>query len=153
MNSKGSTLRGSWLPRFGWGKRKVRNGDDDVNHIPTQVALGKVSRSVIDDDLTLESGDVFTHVKSSESDEKPFDLNATPCRLREIDDVAESAPDLNERESPTSSSPGCLKTEQRNKATSRKAQETSEKKVQKSTVPIVAAADATTIALSVWACW
>jgi hypothetical protein len=160
MNQKSKTLKGSWLPSFRWGKRKVRN--DDVEHIPTQVALEKVSRSVIEEDLTLESGEVFTHNKSSESGEH-LDLIAPPCHLREMDEtradnssdiqVTESVLDLNERAHPTYSSPKSLKKELENKATSGKTDVASEKKAQKSTVPIVAVADATTIALSVWTCW
>jgi hypothetical protein len=164
MNQSGKTAKGGWLLRFGWAKskRKVRNGDVENKDIPTQVALGKVSRSVIDDDLTLESGDVFTHGKSSESDEH-LDLLAPPCRLRQIDETradstcerqaVELTTDRNERAPPTNSCPGRTKTEPQNETTSRNVKAASEKKVQKSTAPIIAAADATTIALSVWVCW
>lgn len=73
MKQKSKTVRRGWI--FLRWRNIVRTSD-----IPRRVALGKISRSILEDDLTLESGDIFTH--STSSSQELDDVMVPPCRLR-----------------------------------------------------------------------
>lgn len=154
MNRKGS--RRGWMSRVGWGKRKVSRHHDDV---PLHVALGKVSRSILDDEITLESGDIFTGDQSSDED---LELIVPPCRLRQIDETrADSSCDDDDDDnsvekkdnSEVPRETSLQRQQQQEEDTSTKEEESSATDQEMMAVPKCSLVDFTTAPLTPWVCW
>lgn len=162
MNQRDQTAKRGWMSRVGWGKRRVSQSDDDDDSIPLHVALRKISRSILEDDITLESGDVFTHEMSFE-EEEDLEIMAPPCRLRQIDETrADSSCDEHSLENIDSDNNSVPRDsilqeeeeEEEEKGTTDCKEATSNCTDQElSTVPKFTFVDFTTAPLTPWVCW